>query len=282
MEKQQEQKIQISGWRDLTLEQLALLMRDYAVDEQGQLRAEWEKLQRSILEYSGQTRMDYTRWVAVYFLLLVAVRHYVRIISPQKCIVWQDKDVIAKKYHLHDILALTDEAGAHSLFFQLGCFFRGSTEEVCKKACSELVKDHNKILKSSNEKVGEVFDRVIQRHLNEFEDAGNRKITYNRFLYCLDGLNEDCARMWVEYEEYEERLLKERLLEKIRSNRFAAEAEGKLENGVKQIIFTGAPGTGKTYAAKLIAAHRGTRLPAAEEVEESAYYRLVQFHPSYD
>lgn len=44
------------------------------------------------------------------------------------------------------------------------------------------------------------------------------------------------------------------------------------EGGIRQIIFTGAPGTGKTYIAKEIAAELG----GADSFE------LVQFHPSYD
>lgn len=46
--------------------------------------------------------------------------------------------------------------------------------------------------------------------------------------------------------------------------------EDLIDNGQRQIILTGAPGTGKTYLAKEIAKHKGKQ------------YKLVQFHPSYD
>lgn len=60
---------------------------------------------------------------------------------------------------------------------------------------------------------------------------------------------------------------------------FAESAVKRLNDGVRQIIFTGAPGTGKTCFAKLIARYQGgiqfwQKTPCA--------YTLVQFHPSYD
>lgn len=63
-----------------------------------------------------------------------------------------------------------------------------------------------------------------------------------------------------------------------------------IKNGAKQIILTGAPGTGKTRMAKEIAegtekeAGMGTPLPWKEKNEsgKEAKYELVQFHPSYD
>lgn len=46
------------------------------------------------------------------------------------------------------------------------------------------------------------------------------------------------------------------------------------------VILTGAPGTGKTYLAKKVAAAIiGCDF---DELEESPYYKFVQFHPSYD
>lgn len=50
---------------------------------------------------------------------------------------------------------------------------------------------------------------------------------------------------------------------------------GMIENGVKQIILTGAPGTGKTYMARLAAQSLGTPL-------DGTPCMLVPFHPSYD
>ncbi len=54
----------------------------------------------------------------------------------------------------------------------------------------------------------------------------------------------------------------------------------------KNLIFNGAPGTGKTYLAKSIAAKMICNKPYSEELEKdpvfSSHCRFVQFHPSYD
>ncbi|HIQ98707.1 MAG TPA: AAA family ATPase [Candidatus Scybalocola faecavium] len=52
-----------------------------------------------------------------------------------------------------------------------------------------------------------------------------------------------------------------------------------INNGSRQIILTGAPGTGKTRTAKKIAEDLGTELLRDNR---SAKYEFIQFHPSYD
>ena len=61
------------------------------------------------------------------------------------------------------------------------------------------------------------------------------------------------------------------------------EIEKLIDNDAKQIILTGAPGTGKTYIAKNVAKKEGTYLTWKNGVNgEYPKYEFVQFHPSYD
>lgn len=59
--------------------------------------------------------------------------------------------------------------------------------------------------------------------------------------------------------------------------KYEEEVIDSIKNGARQIILTGAPGTGKTRMAKEIADELGTALS-----DKTAKYEFVQFHPSYD
>lgn len=76
------------------------------------------------------------------------------------------------------------------------------------------------------------------------------------------------------------RLLKEQY------NMWNTEGYIKILEANHNLIFNGAPGTGKTFLAKNIAAQMICKKPYSEELEKnsvfSSHCRFVQFHPSYD
>lgn len=117
----------------------------------------------------------------------------------------------------------------------------------------------------------------LKRWKNEIEKAIDGEIRENKLpidrddlmqsfksnldKYC-DELLEPFAGVW-EYAENSYGWIQRELINRIQA-------------GDKQIILTGAPGTGKTRMAKNIAERLGAAL------EDEKKYKLVQFHPSYD
>lgn len=92
--------------------------------------------------------------------------------------------------------------------------------------------------------------------IKKYEDDGED--IYNSIIDNLNLLKEY-------YMEYSEKYLFEKIKDLI------------VNGGCRQLVFTGAPGTGKTFIAKKIAEELGTSIGT-----DAKKYEFVQFHPSYD
>jgi 5-methylcytosine-specific restriction protein B len=79
------------------------------------------------------------------------------------------------------------------------------------------------------------------------------------------------------FNKYNSLIVEWNIMKQYKKNEYYTE----LLKETKNIILTGAPGTGKTYLAKQIAKQM-IGVQTDEELDESGQFNFVQFHPSYD
>lgn len=142
-------------------------------------------------------------------------------------------------------------------------------------------KKNTGFLESENKKrwypnIQSTFIEVKERDWNLFEE----KILQPFFDMSLDDLSEQRSAIIKNYTG-EVSMLHTTLQQEIRS----------IVEEKKQIILTGAPGTGKTYIAQEVAAEMilGKTISSADRIEDElkavgklGQYQFVQFHPGYD
>ena len=107
----------------------------------------------------------------------------------------------------------------------------------------------------------QLFD-MIQKILNSMRDNAE--------------FEKDLSKLYFEYgksdEQNDSQLLKNDIQKKDNSKNLVEQVKKAMKN--KQIIFTGAPGTGKTYSVREVVEEETDR--------DKTAYKFVQFHPSYD
>ena len=117
-------------------------------------------------------------------------------------------------------------------------------------------------------------------YLNKYDEAtgnnilGVEKSLIDLGLYDNKTPNNNLINL---FDSYNSLILDWNIMEQFKKN----EHYINLLKGSKNIILTGAPGTGKTYLAKQIAMQM-IGVKTDEELEESGQFNFVQFHPSYD
>lgn len=129
--------------------------------------------------------------------------------------------------------AFTDTAGAMAVLSNSAAVLGCGRDHTLERLWSAL-RDHNE---------------SAHRRGTEWNIGGG----LNSLREYLDGWDETCRAMLA-----------------VSRSPLAMDLCAQLDSGVKQIVLTGAPGTGKTYLSRQIAQCMG------------AAWELVQFHPSYD
>ncbi len=123
-------------------------------------------------------------------------------------------------------------------------------------------------------------DHIKSIYLNKYdEDTKNNLIGVEKSIIDL-GLydNKQPNNNLINiFDKYKSLIIDWNIMEEFKKNEHIV----NLLKDSKNIILTGAPGTGKTYLARQIAKQM-IGVKTDEELEESGQFNFVQFHPSYD
>lgn len=266
-------------WERMTAAQMGKLLRER---EDEDLKAGWDQLLKEMRENIGETptikhdkkelsSMPYTP--AAYLFVCIAV-------------ICEQKDQLS--FRDVDQLYLPDDlAGTKSIE---NCFTHirhteGETEAPDAKVAGCMARLRKDVKGFSQDMaLGDLLDRVQQKAEDwwnngepQQDESGEGKVYwysmekgFQTLRACFDEWDSTCYNMW-------RTIRKKQLWE----NRQVREICDIIRQGVGQVILHGAPGTGKTYTAKLVAEYMGAEL-LDQKTEAPLWYKLVQFHPSYD
>lgn len=122
-------------------------------------------------------------------------------------------------------------------------------------------------------------NKITALFLNQYKSEGSNALGNEKTLTELGLFDGQMPNITLRdfFDKYNNLIIEWNIMEE--QNRYIPYV--KLLEEAKNIILTGAPGTGKTYLAKQIA-RQMIGVKTDEELEKSGQFAFVQFHPSYD
>lgn len=262
-------------WETMTVRQMGQLLR---MKDKEEMKSFWQMFSKSLAKKPDDKRRD-SRTLndlptapAGYFLAhIAAICTRTEEKEQFEAGALESMRLVDEKYLHH---TLEEYRGIAGWMFALSHFMSfkepknpGREASNCWEHIWRRVKDESSVftqelsLKELLAKIQEA-NKEANKEENEKTDKYELRISVESIKYLTGHLNKQSAKiveLWQKFGEPSPNELCD-----------------LLNNGIKQIILTGAPGTGKTYMAGEAAKSLGTPL-----TEGKPYYR-VQFHPSYD
>lgn len=240
------------SWREIPMEDMGPMLRDCSDEPLWQHL--WEALPNSIAVTDGRA-LPAPKALVVYLMMV--------------CISASSEG----RFPLDDLI---QSSAAEAIFrntYQTGCkrflafivpFTRDDDQDV--EQCYTQIKSFVRLNAGEHLTLGELLDRLMEQNRLLLSREEQRDLAPALGLLTPRLDHGELYQLWIGW-----------LDRKIRAIPAAQRVRDRLEHGVKQVVLNGAPGTGKTYIAKLLAQRLGARLPG-----EPVSYTQVQFHPSYD
>ncbi len=252
----------MSYWKHMKISQMGTLLSLGQTDIQRAFK-DWEE---RILSFTYEETNDPTHlksWpkpLAVYFLAFVAV-----ICEKERGVHNPSVDAIDARYHLNHIF---DRENSRHWLAAIAVIFPQRALEDCWECIPDYVEEWTDIggdttLESLLERI-RVANRQAYGVAEDDEFIEQERLIVPQCVDHFTSVMDESDRDWMT------------LCERFCFENAAVRAlHALIRNGIRQIILTGAPGTGKTHAAREIARCLGEPL-----LGDCAH--MVQFHPSYD